>query len=207
MDFRKKNLDEITVIKDEKTYESIKALITINKDVEDRIKLIKPNKKLMNISKDELLTTEYKLGFLFHNIINNRRQGRYLGTLNSIYSLIEAEITEPSEKEMYWNIISEQLTIYEKVYLTYILFGSYRDDNLRQHIHDAKLLEETSYLPIPKLVREFYSNKYNTSFNSTKRNKFTPFTPKENTRIKTLIKDTDPSFFQEITCKLEARER
>lgn len=113
------------------------------------------------------------------------RQARYLGTLESVFSLIRNEIGESDDRALYWNIIASQLTSAELRYVFYCCLTAPKNDNLRNLVHEAGLFEaRLSSMNISKAHIEIYNSIHGTQLEKTKRELILPYQTKEIGKIK-----------------------
>jgi len=68
-------------------------------------------------------------------------QSRYLGTIESLLTLIQQELKSDSERLFYLKILVSQFTVHELKYIFYQCLVAPSANSLRDLIHDTKLLE------------------------------------------------------------------
>lgn len=192
LDFRKKCLSEITIISDKAnntkkhSIDALKHLIDNFNESYDTTEF----KGYGNSKGDKKLILQYKIGLAIHDKIVTNRQGRYLGVLRSLFSLIDSELNSDEEKSMYWSLLADQMTAHEKIYLFLVIFYSNVDKELHDYVHHAKFFEnQPAGLGLLVALRLMYEERYSTKLPNLKLNKYMPFTKKESTRIKNIIKN------------------
>jgi len=69
-------------------------------------------------------------------------QARYLGTLESLFFLIEKELEDPRERVIYWKIIISQLTSVEKKYIFFQCLVAPPNNLTRRLIHESGVFSD-----------------------------------------------------------------
>lgn len=191
LDFRKQCLSEITIVSD-KTNNTKKHSIDALKHIIDNFNDSYDTAEFKNYGNaigDEKLVLQYKIGRSIHDKVVTNRQGRYLGVLRSIFSLIDTELNLEKEKTMYWSLLADQMTAHEKIYLFLVIFYSNVDKELHDYVHQANFFEnEPAGLGILVALRLMYEERYSSKLPNKKLNRYIPFTQQESIRIKNIIK-------------------
>ena len=111
-------------------------------------------------------------------------QSRYLGTLESIFSLIFDQVDDPDEVSFYIKIISSQLTIHEVKYIFYRGLVSKTNSKLVELVNASKFLEKRiSETNINVEVIKLYNQIHGTHLSYSKNSYESIFTKKEERKL------------------------
>lgn len=139
LSFYKQNLSEISIFSEEynKRLSGIEALSYLLKKLQNSFAQYKFQGYPEN--EDEQVEQEYALFLEIQKILIN--QSRYLNTIQSIYALIDTQLTSYEEKKIYWNLFASQLTAHEVKYLFYECLVLKKSSELRKYLHESKFFE------------------------------------------------------------------
>ncbi|OUD38264.1 hypothetical protein BS623_23315 [Vibrio parahaemolyticus] len=91
-------------------------------------------------------------------------QSRYLGTLESLLSLVTKDISNIEEKKFYIKLIASQLTVHEVKYIFYRCLSMSTDSDLVKLMYDSKLLQfRIDDSDIPRQYINLYNKKHGDS--------------------------------------------
>lgn len=125
--------------------------------------------------------TEESLPIFEHYLITQTqgiimKQVRYLGTLESLLMLIEEEISDAAEREIYDNLIRSQLTTYEAKFIFFQCLASKPIGKFQRLIHTSKLLDERiGDMDISKPILRVYAKYQDYSYEKRKNKYFKPY--------------------------------
>lgn len=139
LSFYKQNLSEVSIFTEEynKRLNGIEALSYLLKKLQNSFAQYKFQRYPEN--EDEQVEQEYALFLEIQKILIN--QSRYLNTIQSIYALIDTQLTSYEEKKIYWNLFASQLTAHEVKYLFYECLVLKKSSELRKYLHESKFFE------------------------------------------------------------------
>ena len=179
--FYHKNLEAVVVTDEDKSnaYEGVSAL----------------KKLLQNLTESMVEFTDYTKSmehrdlytyYLFSSVHKSLGpQSRYLGTLESLLSLIDTELKVEEEKSIYTNIIASQLTSYEARFIFFSCLVASEDNELRKLVHSSpKILERLSQLSISKTHSEIYEKIHGVKIYRTRKKPVLPFKTKQKARFR-----------------------
>lgn len=178
LDFYQRNLNAITIvdhdsISDER-YEGIGALNFLQK------KLVSSMQAYNEYLQEEETKPIYEY-YLFVEIQKILiRQSRYLGTLESILTLIDEELESDAERDIYWRVLASQLTVCELKYIFYQCLVAPKGSRLRGLIHKSNLMEyRFSETNISKTHSGIYEKIHGVSLKRGKSEAVLPYDRKE----------------------------
>lgn len=122
------------------------------------------------------------------------RQSRYLGSLESLLSLVQNDLVSEEERVTFWNIIASQLTAMEIRYIFYQCLVAPEGDTLRILIHKAALVAKR--LPdtnIGTTHLDLYSRLHGVNLEPRKRKPLLPYARKEIRRMKRKLREAERS--------------
>ncbi|MFT6905961.1 MAG: hypothetical protein ACJAS1_002624 [Oleiphilaceae bacterium] len=189
LEFRNDNLKEISVCIPDKNERvcGVEALVFLLSKFTENYKK-KVVGEYIKSDEDTKLAIEYTLFVVIQNTLH--RQGRYLGTLQSIYALIDTELEKIEQKEVYWELISSQLTVYEAKYLFFSCLVAKEDDLLRKYLHEAKFFQNrSSSMGISKTQKKIYEKYHHIELANKNKVYYLPFNRKKIRKIKRTIKE------------------
>ncbi|WP_133146332.1 hypothetical protein [Vibrio cyclitrophicus] len=190
LEFRNENLKEISVFIPDQNHRvcGVQALVfLLNKFTENYKNQV--TSEYVRSDEHGKLVIEYILFVVIQNSLH--RQGRYLGTLKSIYALIDSEIDSFEQKQVYWDLVSSQLTVYETKYLFYSCLVAEEGDELRNYLHQAKFFENRcSFLGVSKTQRKIYEKYHGITLSNSRKVYHLPFEKKELRKIKRTLKES-----------------
>lgn len=137
LDFYKKNLNEISITDNDegKTYNGIGGLTYLLS------KLSLENQKHLPYLREKETEKIYKY-YMYKEVVRILMpQARYLGTIESILTLIQNDIYLDVDRKFYIKLLASQLTVHEVKYLFYQCLVAPSSSPLRDLIHETKLLE------------------------------------------------------------------
>ncbi len=113
------------------------------------------------------------------------KQARYLGTLESIFSIIEQDLESKEEKELYWKILASQLTSYELKYIIFQSLVSPKNNKLREYLHDSNVISfRLSDVNVSKAFTRIYKKAHGVEIKRAKSVPTLPFSRDEVKNIK-----------------------
>jgi hypothetical protein len=130
LDFYRNNLNEISIIADSQQMTGIAALSHQLRKFQQITKLPK-----------DLTFSDNDAEKLFVKINNTlTHQSRYLGTLESLLSLVLTDVSRGADKNFYIKLIASQLTVHEVKYIFYRCLYMDSDSELVELMEKSKLL-------------------------------------------------------------------
>lgn len=151
LDFYRNNLNEISISVDEKKITGIASLSHQLKKFQDT----------SNFTKEEIFSDDDTEKF-FEKINNTLTpQSRYLGTLESLLSLVMKELPNSEENKFYIKLIASQLTVHEVKYIFYRCLSMATDSELVELMEKTKLLHvRVNEAGIPEKYIKLYNDKH-----------------------------------------------
>ncbi len=157
LDYHKKNLSELSIFSDEDKMrlKGVDALRFLLK----RLKKGYSDYGFQGFDFNNKDLSNDMVHALFHEVqVVLIRQSRYLETIVSIFSLINTQLEDESEKEVYRDLLASQLTIYELQYIFYQCLVAKPNDKLRGFVHEARLYSERGQdIGVSNTHRSIYS--------------------------------------------------
>jgi hypothetical protein len=115
------------------------------------------------------------------------KQARYLGTLESILTIIDQDLETDKEKEIYWKILSSQLTSYEFRYIVCQCLVAPENNKLRDLIHRSNIFElRSGDVRFSRVLMRIYLKTHNYEI---KREKSTPTLPYTRNEVRNIKKN------------------
>jgi len=154
LDFYRNNLNEISITVEQKKVSGIASLSHQLRKFQNVSKVPKGESFSDNDSE--------KLFEKINNILIP--QSRYLGTLESLLSLVMKDVSNDEDNEFYIKLIASQLTVHEVKYIFYRCLSMDTDSELVELIDKTKLLHfRINESDIPKQYINFYNEKHGDS--------------------------------------------
>lgn len=148
LDYYRNNLNEISISFDE---QQLSGVATLSHQL----------KKFQSASKISL-TSDVDEERLYERINNTLiPQSRYLGTLESLLSLVVRDVSNVDDEKFYIKIIASQLTVHEVKYIFYRCLSMETDSDLVEVIDRSKLLHlRVRGSDIPERYIRLYNKKH-----------------------------------------------
>jgi hypothetical protein len=113
------------------------------------------------------------------------KQSRYLGTLESILTIIDQDLDTDVEKETYWKILSSQLTSFELKYIVFQCLVAPKDNKLRELMHQSNIIQlRAGDIRFSRVLMRIYEKTHNYEIKRIKSTPTLPYTRKEVRNIK-----------------------
>jgi hypothetical protein len=181
LDFYQRNLNSISITNHEngENYQGVSALNYLQKKL---TKAMNPYVTYLH-EKDSRKVYEYYLFVEIQKILV--RQSRYLGTLESILSLIEIGIESNDEKNTYWRVLASQITSNELKYIFYQCLVAPKGNRLRELVHSSNILViRASELNLSVSLASIYEKAHGISLRREKSTPVLPYSRGEVRRIR-----------------------
>ncbi len=181
LDFYQRNLNAISITNHENgdNYLGVSALNYLQKKL---TQAMTPYNTYL-LEKNSRKVYEYYLFIEIQKILI--RQSRYLGTLESILSLIDAEIKTHEERIIYWKILASQITSNELKYIFYQCLVAPKGNRLRELIHSSNILRfRASELNLSVSLASIYEKTHGVSLQREKSTPVLPYSRDEIRRIR-----------------------
>lgn len=178
LDFYQRNLNAIVITDHESNCgEKHQGIGALNFLLKKLVSSMRPYNEYLKEDKSKKIY-EYYLFVEIQKILI--RQSRYLGTLESILSLIDEELESDEERDIYWRILVSQLTVIELKYIFYRCLVAPEGSKLRQLAHKSKMMEyRFSETNISKTHALIYEKIHGIAFKREKSTPVLPYTRKE----------------------------
>jgi hypothetical protein len=179
--FYKENLNEIS-IHDNNVNTRHKGVAGLSHQLRRLHTSIRSLSKHLNNDKQSEM---YKV--LIHSEIQKEliHQSRYLGTMESILSLILDDIASTKKRNFYVKMVSSQLTIHEVKYIFYRCLVSKTESSLVYFVNESKLIEmRIAEANINPQVVKLYNDTHGASFTFDKNRHDSIYTKAEEIKMK-----------------------
>jgi len=113
------------------------------------------------------------------------KQARYLGTFESILTIIEQDLETEEEKKIYWEILASQLTSFELKYIVYQCLVAPKGQKLRDLMHKSGIISfRASDVKFSRVLMRIYEKTHDFRIERVKSKPTLPYTRKEVRNIK-----------------------